>query len=195
MKPKKRKQILEISETLFNRFGIRRTGMDEIARLADVAKGTIYNYFENKDGLFRALMAEKLLLFEEMLEKSFAGIKDPVERVKATALGHLKVCIDNPFLSDKLLYGAYDEKIRVFLSELEQKTEKTINKILKGIDSKKMAAADKKALSRTIRFALKGMTESVRERLEPVSLRTFEKEIDYMVRALLPAALLNSNGG
>ncbi|MFH2130902.1 MAG: helix-turn-helix domain-containing protein, partial [bacterium] len=67
MKPIKKRQILEITEKLFNRFGIHRTGVDEIAKLADVAKGTIYNYFGNKEGLFRALALEKLAVFEALL--------------------------------------------------------------------------------------------------------------------------------
>ncbi len=195
MKPIKRRQILEIAEKLFNRFGIRRTGMDEIARMADVAKGTIYNYFGNKDGLFKALATEKLAVFEEMLEKSLDNIKDPIEKLRITALGHLRVSIDNPFLSDKLLYGNYDEKIRVYLAELEKKTQTVIARILDGIDSKKMAAGEKKALINTLIFTLKGMTESVRERMEPVSIRRFEKEIDFLVRALLPAKPLQQNGG
>jgi AcrR family transcriptional regulator len=195
MKPIKRRQILEITEKLFNRFGIRRTGVDEIARMADVAKGTIYNYFGNKDGLFKALATEKLAVFEEMLEKSLDNIKDPIEKLRITALGHLRVSIDNPFLSDKLLYGNYDEKIRVYLAELEKKTQTVIARILDGIDSKKMAAGEKKALINTLIFTLKGMTESVRERMEPVSIRKFEKEIDFLVRALLPAKPLQQNGG
>jgi len=195
MKPIKRRQILDIAEKLFNRFGIRRTGVDEIARMADVAKGTIYNYFGNKDGLFKALAREKLVVFEEMLEKSLDNIKDPIEKLRITALGHLRVSIDNPFLSDKLLYGNYDEKIRVYLAELEKKTQTVIARILDGIDPKKMAAGEKKALVNTLIFTLKGMTESVRERMEPVSIRRFEKEIDFLVRALLPAKSLKQNGG
>lgn len=195
MKTKKREQILEITEKLFNRFGIRRTGVDEIARLADVAKGTIYNYFENKEGLLKALAMEKLSVFEEMLERSFRNIKDPIEKLRITALAHLKVSIDNPFLSDKLLYGNYDEKIKGFLSELEMKTQRTIGQILDGIDAKKLAAVEKKALINTMLFTLKGMTDSVRERMEPVSIVGFETEIDYLVRALLPARLSEQNGG
>lgn len=194
MKPKKRKQILEITETLFNRFGIRRTGIDEIAKLADVAKGTIYNYFESKDGLFRALAMEKLGLFEERLDKTIGTIKDPIEKLRITAIGYLKISIDNPFLSDQLLYGNYDEKIKLFLAELEEKTQKALTRILDGIDTKKLAKGEKKALVNTLLFTLKGMTQSVRERMEPVSLAKFEKEIDYLVRALLPARILEPNG-
>jgi len=195
MKPKKRMQILKIAETLFNRFGIHRTGVDEIARLADVAKGTIYNYFSNKDGLFRELVQEKINIFEKMLESSVENIKDPIEKLRVIALGYLKISIDNPFLSDKMLYGKYDEKIKEFLSEMEGKTQKMINKILAGNDTIKMAAAEKKALVNTMLFTLKGMTDSIRERMEPVSIHSFEKDIDYLVRALLPNRFSEQNGG
>jgi len=195
MKPVKRKQILEIAETLFNRFGIRRTGLDEIARLADVAKGTIYNYFDSKEGIFKALVMEKLSAFEEKLEESVGKLRDPIEKLRVTALGHLQVSIDNPFLSDKLLYGNYDEKIKLFLGELELKTRQMASRILDSVDPKKLSGVDKKALLNTLLFALKGMTDSVRERMEPVSIGKFEKEIDYLVRALLLARLQEKNGG
>ncbi len=186
MKPIKRKQILEIAEKLFNRFGIRRTGVDEIAKLAEVAKGTIYNYFGNKDGLLKELAADKLTDFEEMLEKSLKSIKDPIAKLNSAAIGHLSITIDNPFLSDKLLYGNYDEKIKAFLVELEKRTRNRISQIIDGIDPARLVSKEKKILTNTLLFTLKGMTDSILECVEPVTIKKFEKEIDLLIKALVP---------
>jgi AcrR family transcriptional regulator len=56
----KRDAILAASITLFGRYGYRRTSMEEIAREAGIAKGTVYLYFPTKEVLFRALSQQTL---------------------------------------------------------------------------------------------------------------------------------------
>jgi AcrR family transcriptional regulator len=51
----RREAILEAALTLFGRYGFRRTSIDDIAREAGVAKGTVYLYVESKEALFRTL--------------------------------------------------------------------------------------------------------------------------------------------
>ena len=51
----KREAILGAALELFGRYGYRRTSIDDIARRAGVAKGTVYLYVENKEALFRTL--------------------------------------------------------------------------------------------------------------------------------------------
>jgi len=48
----KRKAILEAATAVFLREGYLGAGMDEIARLADVSKQTIYKQFSSKEALF-----------------------------------------------------------------------------------------------------------------------------------------------
>lgn len=51
-----RRFILERSVSLFARHGFEATTMDMIAEAAEVSKGTVYNYFSNKQELFRTLI-------------------------------------------------------------------------------------------------------------------------------------------
>lgn len=55
----KQAHILAAAQSLFLRYGVRRTSMDDVAREAGIAKGTVYLSFESKDALFAAL-AEKM---------------------------------------------------------------------------------------------------------------------------------------
>jgi AcrR family transcriptional regulator len=48
--------ILQVAEELFFSKGFRHTSIDEVAELAGVSKGTIYNRFENKQALFLAVL-------------------------------------------------------------------------------------------------------------------------------------------
>jgi AcrR family transcriptional regulator len=55
----KRGRILEAAQSLFLRYGIKRTSVDDVAREAGIAKGTVYLYFDSKAAIFAAL-AERL---------------------------------------------------------------------------------------------------------------------------------------
>ena len=64
--------IIEAADRLFTRFGFRRTSMDDIAREAGVAKGTLYLYFVSKEALFRALLARNVGLAEQLCDAALA---------------------------------------------------------------------------------------------------------------------------
>ena len=42
----KKTKILRIAQEQFSKFGITKTTVDEIAKIAHIAKGTIYHYFQ-----------------------------------------------------------------------------------------------------------------------------------------------------
>lgn len=54
----KRSAILAAAQTCFWRNGIRRTSIEDVAREAGVAKGTVYLYFASKEELFGSLARE-----------------------------------------------------------------------------------------------------------------------------------------
>lgn len=51
-------RIIEAGVTIFTRKGYHESKMDEVAREARVGKGTLYNYFANKESLFAAILEE-----------------------------------------------------------------------------------------------------------------------------------------
>lgn len=53
-----RRRLLESGAAQFARLGFDATNIDAIAVDAGVAKGTIYNYFDSKEDLFGAVLAE-----------------------------------------------------------------------------------------------------------------------------------------
>jgi AcrR family transcriptional regulator len=55
MEPK-HQLLLEAAMKLFSRHGYRRTSVDDIAQEAQVAKGTVYVYFKDKEALFKAVV-------------------------------------------------------------------------------------------------------------------------------------------
>ncbi len=63
-------RILDCASTLILRWGYQKTTIDDIARQADVAKGTIYLHWKTREALFSSLMTrEKLLFAEDLLQR------------------------------------------------------------------------------------------------------------------------------
>jgi len=52
VKEEKAESILNTAKKMFGRYGLQKTTLDEIARVARVAKATIYNYFGSKDRVY-----------------------------------------------------------------------------------------------------------------------------------------------
>lgn len=58
-------RILDIAARLFVHYGYDKTTVDNIAQEAGVSKGTIYLYFESKDGLFEELLIRETMKYQE----------------------------------------------------------------------------------------------------------------------------------
>ncbi|WP_046175406.1 TetR/AcrR family transcriptional regulator [Domibacillus indicus] len=68
----RKKDIIEAATKSFTMFGYKATTMDQVARLANVGKGTIYTFFKNKEELFEDILTT---LIQEMKEAAEAVIK------------------------------------------------------------------------------------------------------------------------
>jgi AcrR family transcriptional regulator len=75
----KRQAILDAAQLLFSRYGYRRASVDAIAAEADVAKGTIYAWFDDKDALFRAVCERVCSVFLARAEEALVQ-DDPFEQ-------------------------------------------------------------------------------------------------------------------
>ena len=69
-KAQSRGRILDAAREIFFRDGFMEANLDEVARGAGVAKGTLYRYFENKAELYVAVLAMNGELFEGKLRES-----------------------------------------------------------------------------------------------------------------------------
>lgn len=78
----KRKQILDAAYLVFSRKGYHRATVDEIIALADTGKGTVYNYFVNKERLFYTLIKERSAPFETILAGIVASPELPLEKIE-----------------------------------------------------------------------------------------------------------------
>lgn len=86
----KREAIINAAKKRFNHYGIAKTTMQEIANDADLAVGTLYLYFKNKDALVVACAndfgKEHLKVIDEILNSNLK----PDEKLKKYILSRFK---------------------------------------------------------------------------------------------------------
>ncbi|UCE86426.1 MAG: TetR/AcrR family transcriptional regulator [Deltaproteobacteria bacterium] len=80
-----RRRILEAAREVFFRDGFVAANLDEVAQRADVAKGTLYRYFDNKAELYVAVLAHNGEIFEEKLRGSVDPALSPEDQIRRTA--------------------------------------------------------------------------------------------------------------
>lgn len=119
----KRGRILNAALGLFVRHGIRRTSIDDVAREAGIAKGTVYLYFDSKDALFDAvaerICSERVALAEGLLE-SPASITEQLVGILDIHVGMMyRLVAESPHLAEltesralsSAVYDAFDAKM------------------------------------------------------------------------------------
>lgn len=64
----KDKRIMAAAEQVFSRKGYTQATLDEIIKIADTGKGTVYKYYKNKENLFYSLVMRKNEPFLQKLQ-------------------------------------------------------------------------------------------------------------------------------
>lgn len=112
----KRARILASATELFVRFGYRKTSIDEVARAAGVAKGTVYLYYRNKAELVLHAIALEKTGYVDRIEPLLGTEMAAADRLRALIALGLIGMQDMPLLSS-LSNG--DQELALALSEVD----------------------------------------------------------------------------
>lgn len=91
----KRQQILDAARIIFSQKGYYRATVDDIIALADTGKGTVYNYFLNKEQLFYTLIKETYIPFENGLDNICRAEHEPLDKIQAVISLFLSFYLEN----------------------------------------------------------------------------------------------------
>lgn len=75
-------EILKAARTIFARKGFHETTVDDIARAADVSKGTIYLYYSSKNDIYWAALKDGVLELHEKLKAGTDSARTVQEKVR-----------------------------------------------------------------------------------------------------------------
>ena len=84
-KLRNKEAILEAAVHLFAQKGFAETKLEDVAALAEFGKGTLYNYFENKDDLLLSAFDYAVGNVLSFLYDQLSSVSDPLERIRLIA--------------------------------------------------------------------------------------------------------------
>ena len=119
-----RESILNVADKLFSRFGFYKTSMDEIAKIARKAKGSLYYHFASKEEIFNFLIEEGIKLLQNSVDIKTAKHSNYIDKIKAIVLIQIKIV------------AKYENIITIILSQFwgtEQRNKKCQNLVYEYI--------------------------------------------------------------
>lgn len=138
-----KESILSVANKLFSRFGFHKTSMDEIAKIARKAKGSLYYHFASKEELFREVVSIEMINLKNQL--SFI-VNNPdltsSEKVKNYLVTRMEILnsaanYHETLKADFFEHFHFIDDLRTELDEWEKENLKKL--ILQGVDKGEFA--------------------------------------------------------
>lgn len=91
----RKKFIMDVALNLISEKGYHQTSMNEIAQKAEFSVGTLYNFFINKEELYKAMVNEKASEFYEILKEVLNSEGTPEEIIRKWVDTKIKLYSEN----------------------------------------------------------------------------------------------------
>ncbi len=131
-------KIIEVASKLFGRYGFHKTSMDEIARTARKAKGSLYYHFASKEELFTEVVAKeindlKVHLSAVVNDENLSAV-EKIKRYLGTRMEILSTAVNyhETLKADFFEHFDFIDELRSDLDEWEKKQMKSM--VYQGID-------------------------------------------------------------
>ncbi|REG78373.1 TetR/AcrR family transcriptional regulator [Algoriphagus antarcticus] len=79
----RKQQILLASEIVLLKEGIESFTIDQVVFHAQIAKGTVYKYYKNKDHLFAELAVKSVEMLYQYFRTAVADIESPIQKLQS----------------------------------------------------------------------------------------------------------------
>ena len=93
-------RIIQAATKIFARKGFYQAKISEIAREAQIADGTIYIYFENKDDILISLFEEQMKVVLDNMVIQLSQEQDPEKKLQKFALTHMQLIEQNQDMAE-----------------------------------------------------------------------------------------------
>lgn len=119
MEQAKKECILLEAARAFARFGFKKTSIDEVAKAAGVAKGTVYLACDSKEDLFYQVLHREMRAWAGETAK-LIDPRMPADQLLAMMSEHGIAYLEARPLVRDLLFGKLDQTLPTFSDEIEQ---------------------------------------------------------------------------
>jgi TetR/AcrR family transcriptional regulator len=137
-----RAAIIDAAERAFADLGYRRTRMEDIAEHADVAVGSIYGHFGNKDGLYAAVVERALELFGRYIEQAYRPEWSALEQVMACGDAYLRFHLEHPGAFRFLAFDGVETDTPAVDPEQRARVGAGVGALITGFEDKIQEAID-----------------------------------------------------
>jgi len=122
-KTARKQSILQAAIEVFSKDSFKNSSISEIAKRANVAEGTIYQYYKNKEELFFSIPVQKTIEFTEELDLHLQGITGAFNKIRKFIWYYLHFFKMNPAYGRILML-----EMRVSASFVKTKTYNFLKK-------------------------------------------------------------------
>ena len=129
-KNQNRENILKIAREIFNKYGYKKTTLDDIANAVRKGKSSLYYYFKSKEDLFQAVIMKEVDILAHELEIVINRNTDPVDKLRDYILTKLAT-----FRGLANFYHAIENDITAvdFINEVKRRYEQDEIRMIKRI--------------------------------------------------------------
>jgi uroporphyrinogen-III synthase len=131
VKVEKKAKILNAAAVLFSRKNYHEVMIEEVAKLASIAKGTVYNYFDSKEDIYFSIMLERMDNLINSLDVKIKAGRDSKNALEAFVL-HLYSFMKK-YQDFFLMYRRETLKAENQLCDKITKMQKQLRSMLKDI--------------------------------------------------------------
>lgn len=157
-----KESILNVANKLFSRFGFHKTSMDEIAKIARKAKGSLYYHFAGKEELFKEVVSIEMTNLKNQLTivVDNADLR-ATEKIKKYFIKRMEVLntaanYHETLKADFFEHFHFIDDLRADLDAWEKENIKKI--IVQGVDNKEFTpVADMDVLLDVFIMVIKGL--------------------------------------
>ncbi|WP_028608664.1 TetR/AcrR family transcriptional regulator [Paenibacillus harenae] len=114
-----RHKLLEEGKRNFEAAGLRKTSVEDLTKVAGIAQGSFYSFFESKEVLFYTLLLdEESRIRKQLLESYLSDEGMTKERIKSFMLDAFRLISESPLMKQIYLAGDFEQLVRKLPQEL-----------------------------------------------------------------------------
>ena len=172
------KEVIEAAKVLFQRYGLKKTTMEDIAKFVGKGKSTLYYYFPSKIEIFEAVIENEIRELFESIEIAASKEVTARQKLKVYWLTRLQKLEKMCNLSQVLKEEIMDHAIAIFnlkRKHLHEELALVKGFLIFGIENEEFRPETEEhieVLSRVIVASLRGFELS--------NMEVFEMEKDYI---------------
>jgi len=156
----KRIKIIRAAVKVFSRKGFHEARVEEIAQLADVGKGTVYEYFSSKTELFQEMFKAGIRFYLDSLIDDISPDLSSKEKLSRIARLHLRFVSNYKDLAKVTMteHTYFNEDFRKWIWEYRARKLEMLKQIIdEGIDRGEFRKIDSQAVALVFMGALGAM--------------------------------------